>query len=374
MADLFIGLISGTSMDGIDAALVEFSKRGFQLLGQRSHDIPDELRQNIFRLAHNDRPDLNLLGETDAQLGEVFADAAVTLIKQAGLSPEAIRAIGSHGQTIWHNPDCAFPFSLQIGDANRIVYKTGITTVADFRRRNMAAGGEGAPLAPAFHQAVFTDTRENRAIVNIGGIANVTYLPSRDNKNKKCFGFDCGPGNVLMDHWINLHRKQRFDKNGDWAKSGRTTDELLKRLMQDEYLQRPPPKSTGREHYHMHWLNRQLQGFEDLPTDAVQASLCEFTALSISRAITDFLPAIDRIMVCGGGAHNKYLMERLQRHQDTIPVDSTETHGLHPDWVEAAAFAWLAKQALEGRKTDLANITGARENQVLGAIYPADRQ
>jgi anhydro-N-acetylmuramic acid kinase len=238
----------------------------------------------------------------------------------------------------------------------------------------MAAGGEGAPLTPAFHRAVFTDFRENRAIINIGGIANITYLPSRNNTNEKCFGFDCGPGNVLMDQWINLHRRQGFDENGDWARSGRVSNELLTRLMLDDYLQRPPPKSTGREHYHMPWLNRQLQGFGDVPTESVQATLCEFTALGISHAISDYLPAVDRIMICGGGAHNRYLLERLQYHQKKTPVESTQAHGLHPDWVEAVAFAWLAKQALEGRKTDLMDITGASENQILGAIYAADQQ
>lgn len=356
-------------MDGIDAALVDFNEHPLRLLEHISYPLPPPLRQNIFHLAQNSNPDLNLLGETDARVGEVFADAANALLDKSNRKAVDIRAIGSHGQTIWHNPDTTYRFSLQIGDANRIAYRTGITTVADFRRRDMAAGGQGAPLAPAFHRAIFTDPKENRAVVNIGGIANITWLPA--GGDGKIIGFDCGPANVLMDHWISEHHHQSYDRNGSWAASAEADEGLVAHLMQDAYLHREPPKSTGREHYHLVWLRQQLRDFGHLPTEVVQASLCEFTARSIHHALTRYLPALDRLIVCGGGAHNIELMRRLKASDPRLEVDSSEDHGLHPDWVEAVAFAWLAKQTLEHRAVDLKDITGARENVILGAIYPA---
>jgi len=369
MTELFIGLISGTSMDGIDAALVDCSDNRPRLLDHLSHPIPASLRQQILQLAHNQDVNLNLLGETDAELGEVLADAANQLLKQSGQSASAIRAIGSHGQTIWHNPDSRYKFSLQIGDANRIAYRTGITTVADFRRKDMAAGGEGAPLAPALHQAIFSSEQENRGVLNIGGIANLTYLPASSEQHS--FGFDCGPGNVLMDSWINRQRSLDYDRDGTWAASASASDELVRALMADDYLARTPPKSTGREHYHLQWLTDQLQPFAHLPADVVQASLAEFTAQSISQALRNYLGNIDTLIVCGGGAHNQHLMGLLQKHNPGVRVAASEQFGLHPDWVEAVAFAWLAQRRLRGETTDLCHITGAEKNVVLGAIYPA---
>jgi anhydro-N-acetylmuramic acid kinase len=370
MTELFIGLISGTSMDGIDAALVDCSDEKPRLLDHLSHPIPAPLRQRIFQLAHNQNIDLNLLGETDAELGEVFADAANRLLQQAGQSAAGIRAIGCHGQTIWHNPGSRHKFTLQIGDANRITYRTGITTVADFRRKDMAAGGEGAPLAPALHRAIFSSDRENRGVLNIGGIANLSYLPA--SRDEHCFGFDCGPGNVLMDHWISQQQSLPFDRDGAWAASARASDELVSALMrEDSYLAAPPPKSTGREHYHLQWLTEQLRPFSQLAPETIQASLAEFTAQSISQALRQHLANIETLIVCGGGTHNSHLMGLLQQHNPQLQVASSEQFGLHPDWVEAVAFAWLAKQALLGQVTDLRHITGARKNVVLGAIYPA---
>lgn len=369
MADKFIGLMSGTSMDGIDAALVQFSDSRALLLAHHTHSLPEPLRKKLLELAHN-RARLNLddLGEADAELGEVFAEAVTTLLKNSGQAAHDIRAIGSHGQTIWHRPDAKFPFTLQIGDPNRIACRTGITTVADFRRHDMAAGGQGAPLVPAFHKAIFSKAGENRVILNIGGIANITFL---SGNSAACLGFDTGPGNILMDAWTQLHRQQRYDQNGDWAASSAVNEQLLSVLMQDDYLRQTPPKSTGREHYNLDWLQTILSTLPQMSPATVQASLCAFTAQSIARALREFLPNIQRLIVCGGGVHNRQLMKELNRLLQPTVIESTEQHGLHPDWVEAAAFAWLAKQTLEGRPGNLPQVTGASQSVILGGIYPA---
>ena len=368
MPELYIGLISGTSMDGIDTALVDFTDNNIKLIATHNHSIPETTRANVFRLAHNDNVDLNLLGETDAELGELFADAALTLLSQTDYLPGDIKAIGSHGQTIWHNPAAKHKFSIQITDANRIAYKTGITTVADFRRKDMAAGGEGAPLASGLHKNFFSNSKENRAVLNIGGISNLTYLPA--NKNEKCFGFDCGPGNVLMDGWIARHHGKAYDANGKWASQSDADEALVKQLMTDDYIHLAPPKSTGREHYHMQWLDRQLKGFSNISADNVQTSLCAFTANSIHHALEKHLPAVNTLIVCGGGAHNQYLMRLLSERNPSLHVASSEQFGLSPDWVEATAFAWMAQQTLLGKPSNLPDVTGAKQPVTLGAIYP----
>ena len=367
-ANLYIGLMSGTSMDGIDAALIDFDQNPIRVLAHHQHSIPDKLRKQLLQLALNNAPDLDLLGAADAELGDLFATATNTLLQQHNFSARQIRAIGSHGQTIRHQPNGAHRFSMQIGDPNRIAYKTGITTVADFRRKDMAAGGQGAPLVPAFHNTLFRKAGEHRIILNIGGIANVTVLPS---DNQPCFGFDTGPGNILMDAWIQQHLQQPYDKNGDWAASATANDALLQQLLSDDYLKRPHPKSTGREHYHLDWLQQQLKSFLNITAACVQASLCLFTAQSIHHAIKAAAPATNRIIVCGGGVHNHHLMQHLAALSQPVIVESSAEYGLHPDWVEATAFAWLAKQTLENLPGNLVAVTGAREPVILGGIYPA---
>jgi len=368
MADLYIGLMSGTSMDGIDAAVAEFDHDQIRLLAHHSHPVPEKLAQTLMHLAL-DKPlsSLDILGQADAELGECFAAATRELLSKASLEASSIRAIGSHGQTIRHRPDAPRPFTMQIGNANLIAQKTGITTVADFRGRDIAAGGEGAPLTPAFHQTLFSSTDENRGILNIGGITNITYLPS--TKNKKCFGFDCGPGNMLMDAWIQQHLGKAFDENGDWAASAAPHEPLVAQLMDDPFIRKTPPKSSGREHYNLQWLNQQLVHFRGLEPETIQASLCEFTARSIQSSVENFLPDISRLIICGGGAHNTHLMDSLRRLNPGIAIDSSEFFGLHPDWVEAVAFAWLAKQTIEGKCGNLPEVTGASQPVILGAIY-----
>lgn len=361
--------MSGTSLDGIDAALIDFSQQQIKLLHHHSHRIPPELRKKLLQLALNEPGiSLDLLGETDTELGDLFADAANTLLTQSGHTARDIRAIGSHGQTIRHQPAGKHPFTLQIGDPNRIAYKTGITTVADFRRKDMAAGGQGAPLVPAFHNTLFRKKNEHRVILNIGGIANITVLPGDGGS---CSGFDTGPGNMLMDAWIQHHRQKSFDLNGEWAASADADPRLTEELMNDAFIHQSPPKSTGREHYHLNWLEQQLKKLPPINAASVQASLCLFTAQSIQHAIRKFVPETQRVMVCGGGVHNRQLMHHLNTLLKPAIVETTDQYGLHPDWVEATAFAWLAKQTLENKPGNLTAVTGAAREVILGGIYPA---
>ncbi len=363
-------------MDGIDAALVEFSDDKITLLASHTHELPAELKQKLYLLCQDDNStNIDMLGETDTELGLIFADAVNALLKQSGTTSEQIIAIGSHGQTIRHRPDLKNNFSLQIGDANRISYNTGITTVADFRRKDMAAGGEGAPLAPAFHQQVFSAANENRAVLNIGGIANATYLSALnnagENANRKCFGFDTGPGNTLMDAWTQKHKNIAYDKNGEWAASTTADKDLLKHLMSDRFITQQPPKSTGREHYNLNWLEQQLSDFKPLSAERVQATLCQFTCDSIVNAIENNLNDIDTLIVCGGGVHNRHLMHLLRKALSQLTVKTSDDYGVKPDWVEAIAFAWLARQTLNNLPGNIPAVTGASRPVVLGATYPA---
>ena len=372
MSELYIGLMSGTSMDGIDAALVEFENQHIKLIASHSHPIPKTLK-NRLQLLSLDAPQasLDMLGEADSQLGQVFADAVNSLLNEANIKAEKITATGSHGQTIRHRPDLKNSFSMQIGDANRISYNTGITTVTDFRRKDMAAGGEGAPLTPAFHQQVFYSEKENRAILNIGGISNITFLPK--DKTQNCVGFDTGPGNMLMDAWIQKHKNKSYDNNGLWAASSTPSQKLVNSLMRDAFISAPPPKSTGREHYHLDWLEQLLhKEHHDLDAKQVQASLCQFTSDSIIYAIDNFLPEIDTLIICGGGVHNAHLMNHLAEKLIQTKVTSSDDYGIHPDWVEAIAFAWLAKQTMNKKTGNLPAVTGAKEACILGAIYHAN--
>ncbi len=370
MSALFIGLMSGTSIDAIDAALVDFSGQP-ELVTTHSHPIDSKLRQQLLMLSQGCHNELTMMLMLDHQLGNLFAEATMKLLKKAGVNATEIRAIGSHGQTVRHYPESHY--SLQIGDANLIAEHTGITTVADFRRRDLAAGGEGAPLVPAFHNAVFHDKQQNRVIVNIGGIANITYLPAspQDVVN----GFDTGPGNMLMDGWAMRHLKQPFDENGAWGKQGEVDQVLLDQMLQDAFFMQPSPKSTGREHFNIEWLERQLETHStSLSAASVQATLCQLTATSIAQAITEYCPDAQATFVCGGGAHNQTLMRMLQAALPSHTVETTEPLGISPDWVEAIAFAWLAKQTLEGKPGNLPAVTGASHPVVLGAIYPANTQ
>lgn len=369
MPEYYLGLMSGTSIDGIDAALVDLADDVPGLLTAQTCPWPARLHNRILEtVAAPQSVSLQDAATLDAELGEQFANAALDLIAKAGLKTSQIAAIGSHGQTLFHAPEGHPAFSIQAGDANRIAERTGITTVADFRRRDIAAGGQGAPLVPAFHQALFHEATIPRAILNIGGMANLTLLPT---DSKAITGFDTGPGNVLLDAWYREKRQGNYDESGAWAHSGDLNQPLLVRLLDHPYFSQPPPKSTGRELFCLQWLEEQLQpDYRDLPDVDVQRTLTEFTAQSITRSLEQFGPPVKQVLVCGGGAHNDFLMRRLQALLPELQVETTEEYGLHPDWVEAVAFAWLAKQALEGKPGNLPGVTGANRPVILGAIYP----
>jgi anhydro-N-acetylmuramic acid kinase len=366
-AELYIGLMSGTSMDGIDAALVRFEHDQIELLHSHRHPWPASLVGDIRQTARNGHSGLDQFGQLDAAAGETFAAAVEALLQHSGVTAEAVTAIGSHGQTLCHGPASQHPYSLQIGDPNRIAERTGITTVADFRRRDIAAGGQGAPLVPAFHQAYLQRPGENLVVLNIGGIANVTLLPS--DPVRPVSGYDTGPGNCLMDRWTELHRQQPYDAGGNWAVEGQLQPDLLWKLLDDPYFRQAAPKSTGIEYFSLAWLQQRLP--KDIAPADVQATLAGLTARSIADAIRLSQPDTDRLLICGGGIHNQRLMLLLDIELPGAIIESTANHGLDPDWVEAMAFAWLARQTLQGAPGNLPTVTGARGARILGGIYPA---
>ena len=366
MAQCFIGMISGTSMDAVDAALIEFTPAP-RVVSSHSQPIPGTLRDRLIALHDGTPPAVTEVMALDVEMGRLFAAAANVLIIDSGHPRENIRAIGSHGQTVHHAPLGETPYSLQIGDPNIIAELTAITTVADFRRRDMAAGGQGAPLAPAFHNAFLRAPDEDRAVLNLGGIANVTPLPAG---SAAASGFDTGPANTLMDAWSRRHLNLPRDEGGRWAAGGSVRGDLLDTMLRDPYFQQPPPKSTGREYFNLLWIDRILRDISPAPDPQdVQATLCDLSAATVAGAIHTYFPACTRILACGGGVHNAALMERLAARLAPRPLDTTAAYGLDPKWVEAAAFAWLAKQTMEGKTVDLRAITGSRHPVVLGGIY-----
>lgn len=360
-ADLYVGLMSGTSADAIDAALVRFDPTPAMIAG-RSFPLPPALRSEI-RAVSSQMP-LTALGALDVRLGRAFADAVTQLLHETGTSARDVRAVGSHGQTIWHAPTGDTPFTMQIGDPNVIAENTGITTVADFRRRDLAAGGQGAPLVPAFHREIFGTKTGTHCVLNLGGIANISVL-----RPDSVIGFDTGPANTLMDGWIKEHRKQPYDKDGAWAAEGDCQRRLLDVLLQDPYFALVPPKSTGPEYFSQEWLQRHLAECGSMRPKDVQATLLELTARSVADAVREYAADADSLLVCGGGAHNRSLMARLGVLLAPLPVASTASVGIDPDFVEACAFAWLARQRLAGVAGNLPPVTGASAPVVLGAIY-----
>jgi anhydro-N-acetylmuramic acid kinase len=372
---LFVGLISGTSADGIDAALVRFGA-GVSDTGCRlEHGIvlpwDPALRERLVALGQGgDARGLDEHGTLDVQVGEAYAQATQALLAQAGVDARDVTAIGSHGQTIRHRPagagyDGAHPFTWQIGDASVIAERCGIATVADFRRRDVAAGGQGAPLVPAFHAAMLHSDGEDRAVLNLGGIANFTLLPRIGDVR----GFDTGPANALLDAWCLRHRGEAFDRDGAFAASGRVDDTLLARLRDEPWFALPPPKSSGREQFHLDWVESRLRG-DEAPQD-VQATLLELSATTVADALRAHQPATARVLVCGGGVRNSRLIERIAARLPGCVVEPTDLHGLDADYVEAMAFAWLARQTLAGLPGNVPAVTGARGPRVLGTMHPA---
>jgi len=373
---LFIGLMSGTSLDGVDVALVEFNTfnnphRPPHVIQTHFVPYPPALRAQILALQHPTDNELEITALAGNQLARLYANAVNALLTKQALSSSNISAIGCHGQTIRHQPGFkdGTGFTLQIGNAALLSELTGITVVSDFRSRDIAAGGQGAPLVPAFHQAAFSHPQKNRILVNIGGIANLTYLPKTDDVLNAVIGFDSGPGNMLMDYWTKLHLNQDYDTNGQWAATGLVLDRLLADMLAEPYFALPPPKSTGRDLFHAGWLKQHLL-YPHLRPQDVARTLVELTAETIFQAIVNTSLAVDEVYLCGGGAHNTLLTARLKDKLGNIPLTTTEALGMGVDWVEAIAFAWLAKQTLESKTSSLPEVTGAKGARILGAIYP----
>lgn len=366
---LYLGLISGTSADGIDAALVAFDAGVPRLHAALTHRWPDPLRERVLAVAQDLSPfDLDTFGHLDVAVGREFAQAAQALLEASGTAPSAVRAIGSHGQTVRHRPGGEAPFTLQLGDPTVIAERCGIDVVADFRRADVAAGGQGAPLLPAVHAMLLGRDGRSRVVLNLGGIANITVLGAE----RQVLGFDTGPANGLLDAWCLEQRGDAFDCDGGFAAAGRVDTVLLEALLGDPYFALPPPKSTGREHFHLAWLLRQPRVTSLAPAD-VQATLLELTVRSVAAAIVLHAPAASEVLVCGGGVHNPLLMRRLAACLAPREVVSTASHGVDPDYLEATAFAWLARQRLLGLPGNLPAVTGARGRRVLGALYLAPR-
>ncbi|QLK21385.1 anhydro-N-acetylmuramic acid kinase [Raoultella ornithinolytica] len=364
----FIGVMSGTSLDGIDVVLAAINESVVAQQASLSYPIPVAIKEDILAICQGQTLTLSQLGQLDTRLGRLFADAVLALMRQENVQPTDIVAIGCHGQTVWHEPTGEAPNTLQIGDNNQIAAHTGVTVVGDFRRRDMALGGQGAPLVPAFHHALLAHPVERRMVLNIGGIANLSLLapgvPVR--------GYDTGPGNMLMDAWIWRQCGKHYDKDAQWASEGKVLLPLLQNMLSDPWFALPAPKSTGREYFNYGWLERHLARFQGLRSQDVQATLAELTAVTIAEQVL-LSGGCERLLVCGGGARNPLLMARLAALLPGTEVSTTDAAGISGDDMEALAFAWLAWRTMSGLPGNLPSVTGACEATVLGAIFPANR-
>jgi anhydro-N-acetylmuramic acid kinase len=360
----YIGMISGTSRDGADAALVSFQDNNPEVKAAVCIPYPADLARTLDRLVTSGRRPSDMECKAlDTRLAEHFSGAVSQLLHKAQVSEQQIAGIGSHGQTVWHDPDGPHPESIQLGDPRQIARQTGIVTVGDFRRADMDAGGQGAPLAPLLHQDLFPPSAASgtRVVLNLGGIANISVIRGDGTVS----GYDTGPANCLMDAWVGKHQGESFDPDGRWAAQGQQIPELLNTLLADPYFQRPAPKSTGIEYFNLGWLSKFDTGTRNTAAD-VQPTLAELTAVSVARAILPLAP--EDVLVCGGGSHNIHLLSRLQAHLPCVPVKSTAEFGLDPDWIEAVLFAWLARERLAQRKVDTRQITGAGRRIMLGVV------
>ena len=370
MQDYYIGIMSGTSLDGVDISLVAISASHIRPLANAFTPMPEALRMQISQLVQTGQSTLQSLGELDHRLGALYAECVNHFLQAQHLQPQQIRAIGCHGQTVWHSPTGDAPFTMQLGDMHLLAARTQIDVVADVRRKDMAFGGQGAPLVPAFHQAVFSDPNEAVAVLNIGGISNVSWLIPHE----KVRGFDIGPGNTLLDQWIERHQGQRFDKDGAWAASGKVHQKLLQRLLSEPFFALPAPKSTGRELFNLPWLERHLAAIsETIAPQDVQATLVALTVQSIVQTLQQNQSNLPhRLWVCGGGAKNPLIMEGLRQALPNWQVARSDAANWHCDYVESAAFAWLAYRRIHNLPANLPEVTGARQAVCLGAIYPKE--
>lgn len=353
--------MSGTSLDGVDAVITQFESDNCKILHSISLPYPEDLHSSVLALHEDSTGELELALLAGNRLARLYAEAITELLGKAGIPASEIQAIGCHGQTVRHRPDLGY--TLQIGNPALVAELAGITVVADFRSRDIAAGGQGAPLVPAFHQAVFSHSEKNRAIINIGGIANITYLPVGEN----AIGFDTGPGNILMDAWVQHHLDKPFDEAGKWAATGEVIEPLSNQLLAHPFFAEEPPKSTGRDLFNLTWLHTYLRS--DFNSADIQRTLLELTARSIFLAVHQYCSKTDEIYLCGGGAYNDLLVQRLQQLLHPVKIGLSDELGIHVRWVEAAAFAWLARQCMHKKPGNLATVTGAAGPRILGAIY-----
>lgn len=365
-AGYFIGLMAGTSLDAIDTALLRIDNEGqVRFLDGMASAIPGDLHRNIQDVSRGISDRIDDICRLDIRLANLYADCVVGLLSRNDLAAPQIAAIGSHGQTVRHCPNCNPPYTLQLGNGEWLAGQTGITCVSDFRQRDMLFGGQGAPLAPLFHHHLFFREDINKVVLNLGGIANISIL----HRNGDIEGFDTGPANTLMDQWIQEHRQQRYDRDAGWARSGQLHSKLLARLLDEPWLQQKPPKSTGPELFSLKWLRRFIDAINISPKD-VQRTLCEYSAATIADAIRTHAPYSEEVIVCGGGAYNPLLIERIRDLLSEIPILTSDSYGISPDWVEAGMFAWLAWRTLNGMSGNIPAATGASRETILGSIHP----
>jgi anhydro-N-acetylmuramic acid kinase len=366
MAEYYIGVMSGTSADGIDAILAKIGKDEFSITDFVSISMPSKVRSEILSLIQDDFDALNRAYRLSSQLSSLYAEVVNTLIARNSV---VVRAVGCHGQTLRHFPHQNPPYTIQIVNGALLAQLTKTTTVVDFRSADLAAGGEGAPLAPGFHSALFHSSCEDRGVLNLGGIANITYIPK--NQTQNILGFDTGPASALLDIWIAEHHNKSFDNDGTWAKTGCINTDLLDTFLSDFYFNSPPPKSTGRESFNKEWLHHKLVRFPDLKPEDIQATLVELTAKTISDSINSYLPTIQRLITSGGGSRNSYLIERIERLINPIELETSDIYKIGVNQVEAAAFAWLTYRRMNNLTGNIPTVTGATRECILGAIYEA---
>ena len=359
---MYIGVMSGTSLDAIDVALCDIDENSCRLIASLSYPFDRGLKEEILNVIYGETT-LKQIGKIDTHLGIEYSKAINLLLEEQNLNPREIKAIGLHGQTVWHEPRGEFPFSMQLGNPSLVAVRCGISVVSDFRQKDIAVGGEGAPFAPAFHRELFSHI-EKCAVVNIGGMANITlFFPT-------IIGYDCGCGNVLMDLWINEVKGKNYDHNGEWAKSGKVNLKLLDSMLNDDYFKLKYPKSTGREYFNKDFLIKYLKPFDKIPDRDIQATLLELTVRVIADEIKKF--DIENLLVSGGGAKNIYLLERLKSNLPDVNVDTTDNYGVSSDSMEAMIFAWFAYKRLKNEAIDLKTVTGATKNTILGGIYASN--
>lgn len=360
MNKLYIGVMSGTSLDGVDIVLCKIDSNSCELIYSQEYPFDKKLKNDILN-AINNTTTLKTIGNIDTRLGKLYSDCINSFIQSKNINSNEISAIGLHGQTLWHEPNSEYPFSMQLGNASLVKAKTGVSVVSDFRQKDIALGGQGAPLAPAFHKEIFSKLNKQTAVLNIGGMANITFLEN------ELIGYDIGVGNALLDYWISSKQNRPYDKDGEWAESGHANAELLQDMLSDPYFSKKAPKSCGRELFNKKWLQSHLDKYPHVINEDVQATLLELTAQSIVNEVKK--TSTQLLIVCGGGAKNTALMKRISTRLKDIEVSVSDKYDVSSDFMEAMAFAWLAYKRVNKEEVDIKSVTGAKENSILGCIY-----